>query len=233
MATHLPPPQVDYRQFRLGKINQPEYKHLWLLLFWPIFGLRYLLIENFNPATEYHLIHCPLDDLIPFQEAFLIPYVLWYLCIFGMHLYTALYDIDSFRQYSKFLIISMSISTTIFLVYPSYQTLRPNELPRDNVLTRIVQLLYGFDTSTNVFPTEHAIGSLAVLSASLHTKELHSPLKTALIATLMITICLSTVFLKQHSVLDVLMAVLVSAVTYRIVYKKHPQKKDKWRKKYE
>ena len=214
----LPTPAVDYRNFRLRKINQPEYRHLWLLSFWPLYICRYLLMENLNPASVYHPIHCALDDLIPFQEGFLIFYAMWYVFIAGMHLYTLLYDVDSFKRYSKFLFIATSISTVIFLVYPSCQNLRPAEFPRDNVLTRIVGLLYAIDTNTNVFPSEHAIGSLAVLAAAIHTKSLRSPGKLTVIALLAVLISLSTVFLKQHSLLDVLAALPICAFAYWTCY---------------
>ena len=61
----------------------------------------------------------------------------------------------------------MTISTAVFIVYPSCQNLRPEQLPRDNLLTGIVQMLYTIDTNTNVFPSEHAIGALVVLLSSL------------------------------------------------------------------
>lgn len=223
MKANFPKPQVDYRQFRLSKINEPEYRHLWWLLFWPIFGLRYLILEHFVPVSYYTPIYAPLDDRIPFQEWFLIPYVLWYVCLVGMQLYTILYDVRSFKNYMKFLSISMTISTVTFIVYPSCQNLRPEVLPRDNLLTRIVQMIYAIDTNTNVFPSEHAIGAMVVLLSSLHTKGLCSPLKTTVLTILTILICMSTVFLKQHSVLDVIAAVPVTLVAYWICYgrKKH------------
>lgn len=214
----LPTPAVDCRNFRLSKINQPEYRHFWLFLFWPVYICRYVLLENLNPATVYHPIHCALDDIIPFHEGFLIFYALWYLFIAGMQLYTALYDVDSCKKYTKFLVICICISTVIFFVYPSCQNLRPSELPRDNVLAKIVGLLYTIDTNTNVFPSEHAIGSLAVLAAAIHTKGLRSPGKLTVIALLAVLISLSTVFLKQHSILDVLAALPICAFAYWICY---------------
>ena len=223
MKRLLPEPEIDYRQFRLSKINQPQFKHLWLLLFWPVYGLRYLILERFIPVSYYNPIHSPLDDMIPFQEWFLIPYVLWYVCLVGMQLYTLLYDVKSFKTYMKFLSISMTISTAVFIVYPSCQNLRPEQLPRDNLLTGIVQMLYAIDTNTNVFPSEHAIGALVVLLSSLHTKGLCSPLKTTVITVLTILICMSTVFLKQHSILDVIAAIPITLFAYWICYgrKKH------------
>ena len=214
----LPTPAVDYRQFSLKKINQPEYRHLWLFLFWPTYILRYFLMENLNPATVYHPIWCPLDDEIPFQEGFFLFYIMWYGFIVGMHLYTALYDVEAFKKYSKFLVISMSISTVIFLVYPSCQNLRPAEFPRDNILTDLVGLIYSVDTSTNVFPSEHAIGSLAVLAAAINCKSLRSPGKLTVIAFLAVMISVSTVFMKQHSILDVAAAIPICAIAYWICY---------------
>ncbi len=217
---NFPAPAVHYRDFRLKKLNTPEYRHLWYFLFWPVYILRYLLIENLNPAAVYTPIHCALDDRIPFFEGFLIFYVLWYAAIFGMHVYTALYDLDTFRKYSKYLIFSVTISTTIFLVFPSCQELRPEVFPRDNLLTRIMGLIYAVDTNTNVFPSEHAIGAMAVLGAAIHANGLQTPGKITVFAVLAVLISLSTVFLKQHSILDVLAAIPICAAAYLFCYKR-------------
>ena len=211
---------VDYRNFRIRDINSEEYKHMWGLLFWPVFGLRYLLVENLNPADSYTVIHCALDDKIPFCEWFLIFYGLWYLLIFGMHVYTMLYDVEAFKTYTKFLLITISISTTIFLVFPSCQELRPAEFPRDNILTRLVGYIYSMDTNTIVFPSEHAIGAMAVWAAAFHTEKLRTPKITALFTVLTVLISLSTVFLKQHSILDVLAAIPICALAYWLCYKR-------------
>ncbi len=191
--------------------------YLWLL-FWPLYLLRYFVIENCNPAAGYTVIHCPLDDRIPFQEGFLIFYCLWYVLIVGMHLYTAVEDPLGFRKYSKFLLISMSASTAIFLLFPSCQQLRPEVFPRDNLMTDLVSLLYSIDTNTNVFPSEHVIGSLAAVAAAAHSPKIRNTWKFCAIALLAVLICLSTLFLKQHSVLDLLAALPISAVTYYLCY---------------
>lgn len=216
----IPAPVVDYRNFQLKRINEPEYKHLWWLLFFPIYWLRYPLIEALNPASVYHPIHCPLDDRIPFSEWFIIPYALWMVSMVGFCIYTMLYDVDVFKWYMKFLTVSMTISGIIFLVYPSCQNLRPAEFPRDNLLTRIVAFLYRADTNTNVFPSEHAIGSIAVWLAAIRCKRLRAPGKIAAISILMLLICFSTVFLKQHSILDVIAAVPVCAVSALLCHRK-------------
>lgn len=199
-------------------------RNLRLLLFWPVYLMRYVIIENLNPAARYFPIHCALDDMIPFHELFLIPYVLWYFFIVGMHLYTLFYDVPAFQAFTRFLIISLAISTSLFLLFPSCQNLRPEVFPRDNLLTRAVQLLYKVDTNTNVFPSEHVIGAFAVWAAAAHTERLRAPWKITAIGLFSILVCFSTVCLKQHSLLDVAAALPICAVAYGICYRKGAKK---------
>ena len=118
----------------------------------------------------------------------------------------------------------MSISTVIFLVYPSRQNLRPEVLPRQNWLTKCVEILYAADPNTNVFPSEHVNGSVAVWLAALHTKSLRSPEKVLAVSVIMLLICFSTVFLKQQSILDVAAAVPICLLYYWVCYRTNRQK---------
>lgn len=81
-------PSVDYRQFRFSRLNTPEFSHVWLLLYWPLFGLGFSYVERFYPVAHYIEMHCALDDLIPFNEWFLIPYMFWFVYLIGAVAYT-------------------------------------------------------------------------------------------------------------------------------------------------
>ena len=72
-------PVVDYRQFRFSKLKDPQFSHLLLLLGWVVYFLLYLLTENLIPVERCYPVHCWIDDVIPFCEVFVIPYVFWYL----------------------------------------------------------------------------------------------------------------------------------------------------------
>lgn len=74
-------PVVDYREFRLSRINEPRFAHLKLLLGWVGYFALYFLTENLIPARSCHVIHSALDDMIPFCEYFVVPYVGWYALI--------------------------------------------------------------------------------------------------------------------------------------------------------
>ena len=161
---------VDYRKFRLSKLGSPEFSHLKLLLFWPVYGLIFQLLEH-GCGQTFHLVYTGLDDKIPFCELFVIPYYFWFVFLIGMLLYTLFFDVQEFRRYMWYIILTYSVTCLIYVVYPTYQNLRPPVLPRDNVLTRIVSGLYAFDTNTNVCPSLHVTGSFAVFFASLHCKR--------------------------------------------------------------
>lgn len=180
-------------------------------LFWPIFVLRYLLLENFHPADVYHPVRCALDDRIPFLEGFILPYFAWYFCILGVHIWLYCRKDPVFRIYSGYLIMTISISTVIFLLYPTCQELRPVVFPRSNLLTEAVELLYGMDTNTNVCPSEHVIGSAGFFLAVCHAEGAGRGQKRMAAVAAILTGS-ATVFLKQHSLVDVLAALPVCAI---------------------
>ena len=157
-------PVVDYRKFRFSKLRDPEYRHMLLLLGWVGYFLLYVLTENLIPPERCHVIHCALDDKIPFCELFLIPYTFWYLLVAGSLLYFFLYDIPSFRTLSIFIIITQVVAMTAYIFYPSIQLLRPETFPRDNLLTRLMAFIYTVDTPTGVCPSLHVAYSVGIAS---------------------------------------------------------------------
>ena len=198
-------PVIDYREFRFSKLNTSQFSHLYLVLCWPAYFLMYYLTETFIPMKDCNIIHSPLDDIIPFCELFVIPYVLWYLLIASSLIYFLFYNVENFKRLQIFIFSVQVIATIIYIVYPNMQTLRPEAFPRDNFLTDIVANLYKVDTNTGVCPSLHVSVSIAIASAWLKEKSANWIFKT-FIVLFAASICLSTVFIKQHSVVDFFVA---------------------------
>lgn len=215
-------PAVDYRKLRPSNLNTSTYSHLKLLLYWPAYGLLFLFVERFYSVDHYTVMHCALDDLIPFCEWFLIPYLFWFVYLVGMHLYTMLYDIDSFTRMMKYIMLTYTAAIVIYLIWPTCQNLRPGSFQRDNFLTRFIAGFYQFDTNTNVCPSIHVIGSLAVMEAALWSKRLTKPWKAGF-AVCAILISISTVFLKQHSVLDILAAMPICMLGHYLYFRREKE----------
>lgn len=217
-------PEVDYRQFRLRRINYPQFSHLKLLLGWVGYFILYILTETLIPRENCYVMHCRLDDLIPFCEVFIIPYVLWYLLVAGSLLYFALYDVDSFKKLMKYIIITQVVAMAIYIIFPNRQDMRPTVFPRDNILTDIVSIIYYFDTSTNVCPSLHVAYSLGIASTWLKSKA-PSKISKVLVTAFSLLVCVSTAFVKQHSVLDAFAALPVCLLAEIIVFRKYYKNK--------
>lgn len=214
----LKKPIVDYRQFRFSKLNTPEFSHLKLLLYWPVFGLLFLIVERLWIRESYYPISCQFDSVIPFCEIFLIPYLFWFVFLVGIHIYTLLYDVESFKKLMKFIILSYSIAMLIYILFPNCQELRPMTFQRDNLFTRFIEGFYQFDTNTNVCPSIHVIGSVAVMLCAWQSKHFNAWGWRIVFSVIAILISVSTVFLKQHSILDILAAVPICIIAYFYAY---------------
>lgn len=198
-------PDVDYRTFRLSKINESQFSHLKLLLSWAGYFIFFILTEELIPPDLCYPVHCKLDDLIPFNEFFFIPYVFWYVLILISLVYFLLYNVEGFKDLQKFIIITQVVAITAYMIFPSRQDLRPLIFPRDNFLTRCVAFLYSIDTNTGVCPSLHVAFSLGIASVWLKEKSASVGWKIFVVMAV-ILICLSTMFIKQHSVVDFLAA---------------------------
>lgn len=197
-----------------------KYKHAWVLSYFFIYLAWFYLLEQ-NVVTNYTSIYIRLDDYIPFNEWFVIPYILWFAYIFITVAYLFLFSKDEYYKCCSFLFIGMTICLIIYTIWPNGQDLRVDlsTLGRDNIFIRIVNMIYSTDTSTNVLPSIHVFNSIGAHIAIRRNERLRSykwVVPTSFI--LMVLICLSTVFLKQHSALDGFAAIALSIIMYRIVY---------------
>ena len=200
------PPAIDYRKLRLNNINTPEYRDRFLLLGGVGDFAMYLLTENLIPAEMCYPVHCPLDDLVPFCEWFIIPYVSWYLLIIGSLAYFLLYSVDSFKKLQTYIIITQIIAMAVYIIFPNRQDLRPEVFPRENFATWLLGIIYSVDTNTGVLPSLHVGYSLGIASTWLREKPVPKWLRI-LIAIWCGVICISVAFVKQHSVADIFAAI--------------------------
>ena len=113
----------------------------------------------------------------------------------------------------------MTLFLIVSYVYPNGLNIRPTEFANDSVFTRMVQFLYRTDTPTNVLPSIHVYNSVAAFSAIHTCKNLqkHKGIRTgAFILTTLII--LSTMFLKQHSIIDVCAACILAFIMYHLTF---------------
>jgi membrane-associated phospholipid phosphatase len=162
---------------------------------------------------------CNTDDLIPFCEYFIVPYVLWYGYVAVVMIYMMLKDKSDFKKMCVFLYVGMTIFLIISTLYPNGHLLRPDNYERDNIFTHLCAILHRVDTATNIFPSIHVYDSIGVHLAIVYNEKMKKNKWLCIASTiLMVSIVLSTVFLKQHSVWDVIGAAVLAFIMQQIVY---------------
>ena len=110
------------------------------------------------------------------------------------------------------------------MLFPNGQDLRPTEFAQNDFFIWLVRMVYAADTNTNVLPSMHVIGCAALTLACFDAPRLRAKKLHLVMLPLGVLISASTVFVKQHSMLDVLVAIPVSVVLCLIVYRPFPQK---------
>ena len=204
-----------------------KYRHAWVLLYGFIYMPWFIYLEK-RTDVHYFLIHSPLDDYIPFVEYFIVPYLLWFAFVAVAAEYFFFTDKTGFYRLSAFLIVGMTFFLFLCTVFPNGLNLRPATFARDNIFVELVKHVYATDTPTNVLPSIHVFNSLGVCIAIWHSEALKKHRKIQYGAYLLaVLIILSTVFLKQHSVTDVIAAFALACVIYPFVYATQEKKATK------
>lgn len=196
-----------------------RYKHAIPLFIYAIIYLSWFGYLERTVKRPANLIHMSLDDKIPFCEFFIIPYLLWFVYVSAVVLYFFFKDKQDYYRTCTFLFTGMTIFLIISTLWPNGHHLRPAVMPRDNIFSTMVAMLYKTDTPTNLWPSIHVYNSLGAHFAIFRSEKLHrKPVVHIGSLVLCVSIILSTVFLKQHSVFDVLTAFIMAAVMYIVVY---------------
>ena len=204
-----------------------KYRHAWVLLYGFIYMPWFIYLEK-RTDVHYFLIHSPLDDYIPFVEYFIVPYLLWCAFVAVAAGYFFFTDKTGFYRLSAFLIVGMTFFLFLCTVFPNGLNLRPATFARDNIFVELVKHVYATDTPTNVLPSIHVFNSLGGCIAIWHSEALKKHRKIQYGAYLLaVLIILSTVFLKQHSVTDVIAAFALACVIYPFVYATQEKKATK------
>ena len=180
-----------------------RYRHGWILLYLVIYQIWFVYVER-TVTRRFHIVHMAVDDYIPFIEIFIVPYLLWFGYVAFAIAWFFFKDVQDFYKICTFLFVGMTVFLVISTVYPNGHYLRPRVFERDNIFITMVKGLYMIDTPTNLFPSIHVYNSLGVHLAVMHSDKLKEKKWVRRISfVLMCTIIASTMFLKQHSVFDV------------------------------
>lgn len=198
-----------------------RYSHSWIVLaYMPLYLLWYFSLQRLD-SSAYHDVHTFLDARIPYIPCFIWAYVYWFFFVGGACLLLFFRSRSEFYRLCGALFLGMTICLCIFTIYPTSFAHRPPLLGELTISERMTEIIYHADESVNVFPSIHVYNSIVCAVAVWKSRILRhgSFLRFAAVISAVV-ISLSTVFVRQHSILDVLGAGALAALICFLFYER-------------
>lgn len=195
------------------------HKHIWVAIIYFIFYLPWYFGIQRRDMSGFHDVSTHLDHIIPFVPWFVDFYMYWFLFVFGTFLFVFLYDKDEFYKACAMMFGGMTICLIIFTIWPTTFDYRPARISGTPLERFFLNIVYTADKPTNVFPSIHVYNSIGCAIALIKSEYFKGNNKIkvfAIISAIMIT--LSTMFIKQHSILDAIGAAVIAIILYYVVY---------------
>lgn len=176
-----------------------------LVMISPIYSI---LNESTKGAVD---VTTRIDDYIPFIKEFVIPYILWYPFLYGALIYYCFVDRKKYYVALSSIIFGKLFC---FIIYYFWQSTVPRpEVVGTDIFSQLVLLVYNSDQPVNCLPSIHVLTTFVIMLVVLQRKGQNKWEYT--IGTVMGTlIILSTLFMKQHAILDVFTGMFVAGAFY-------------------
>lgn len=196
-----------------------QYKHAWVFLYFIIYLPWYFGLQQ-RGTLGFKDVYTSIDQAIPFVSWFIYPYVYWFLFVAGTIAYLFFFHKKDFYKCVAFLFIGMTVCLIVFTIYPTSFDHRPTVIEGSSLSTLLVNFIYTADKSQNVFPSIHVFNSIGCALALIKCKDFKNSYAMKIFAnTSAIMITLSTMFIKQHSILDAVSAGVLAIGLYILIYK--------------
>jgi membrane-associated phospholipid phosphatase len=189
---------------------------LWaLIILVAVYALVTALYPLFNkPLETTYCLSTALDEGIPFSRGWIVPYVSWYAFLPGVAFFLLLKDK---KQCGITLLTMISGLLLSYLTYSLFQTTVPRPaVPGDDLCSRLVQLIYNIDQPYNAFPSIHVLATYALMLGTAKAEGIKK-IATATIWIVGWAIIISTVFVKQHVVADILGGMVLAQVLHLVL----------------
>jgi len=190
-----------------------EYRHLLAVLTIALQGLIYLQITPLATQDSVQ-VNTSLDDLIPYLSWFVIFYVAWMPLLYIAFIYLGITNRSLYWRTIIAYNAAVTVSNLIFILFPTSMP-RP-EISGNDIFNMLVLFIYNHDQPVNCFPSIHCLTTY-LLFISMIRHQLFSVGMRVLFSVFFWSIIASTVFIKQHALVDVTGGILLAEMAYRVV----------------
>lgn len=170
-----------------------------------LFAAIYLSINVFSVGRPAHTLFLPGEERLPFLPIFEYLYVLTYFV--PVVIVVTIRDYPAFRRLMSAFGLTLLVACATYLLFPVYFE-RPH-LEVSSLHTWLLSLSY-LDKPYNHFPSLHvALSWLAVFASQV------SPRARMALGAVAVGISISTLFVKQHYIADVVYGFAVAWAAWR------------------
>ncbi len=181
-----------------------------------VIGYDAVAAHPFRPPVS---LSTSVDELIPFLSWFAVPYVfLFYPFILGAVGYFTLVRPEKGNRFFTALFIVYAVAFITYLIFPVRMN-RPEAsmLPQD-FLSQVIANFYRSDPPLNCFPSLHAANS--TLAAYFLAREVRNVGVKAALWVVALSVVISTLFVRQHVIADVIAGVALAYLASQFAEKK-------------
>ena len=221
----------------MERLNKPEKKTNRIKGYAIPIGILYLALQHcFYLAGHYlaswfgftpFLPKIPLDDMIPIVSVFIIPYIWSYVYWAMGPMVVSKCKKDHFADFMAAILVACTAGMLVLAFFPTFMDRVAEGLfvvPQNpTIFDKLRMFWYSLDGSEmayNLLPSFHCLNSTLCYLGVARRKEI--PLWFR-IYSLVITILIyaSTVYVKQHYVLDIVTGVILAVIAYTVCKKFH------------
>ena len=175
----------------------------------PLISMTYPILNEYRGNTNS--VFTFVDNLIPFNRYFILPYISWYIFI---AIFSAILCVLDKERYLKLLITLNIGMITCYIIYYFYPTYVPRPMiTGTDFFSNLVLNLYEADNPYNCFPSIHVLNSVLIALYTYESEKVHKLIKAICVA-ISVSIILSTMFIKQHYFADVVAGITFACVLY-------------------
>lgn len=196
----------------------PKYVYITYLIMIIMQFITYYLTQiiNSNRTLFDFTIHA-FDDKIPLISFFVVFYIMSYVYWAITPLIMSKESKKDFYNWAIATFFLYLITFIIYIIVPT--TIKRPVVENNNIFDYLVNLIYQSDSPerpTNLFPSMHCSLSVMCYLGVYRKKEINKGYR---IGTLILTIliCLSTQFIKQHYIVDLISGVIIPIIIFIIV----------------
>ena len=177
----------------------------------------YVLIGNLTSGRTVHVPALPWDRAVPLEPAWALAYGSLYLFLILLPVFVVRQP-EHIQATVKAYLLVWGAAYVCFLVYPTVAP-RPAEVVGGGFLDWGLRFLYAADTPYNCFPSIHVAHSFV---SALTCYRVHR--RVGVVATVCAAlVAVSTLFARQHYIVDVLAGIALAGVAYVLFLRNRPR----------